>query len=187
MKKIIRNKKISFYDDENQEIMYIDFSTDECIWYFFANGIIEITSEMELYDLLNNLMNNSYEFSNKGLPNYVSNYKDNDKLIWYSDCYYNPDDDLSVASISCLNIERKEKVFKIYCLKKIDEIIDRKNKTYAICFSPLGNGQYSKNLKTGLTFQDDFIISIYEPLLQKNKQLKKYKRIEYDNKGNKQL
>ena len=54
-------------------------------------------------------------------------------------------------------------------IKELDEIIDRPHKTYGICFSPAGNGKYSKNLNTGLTLQDDFVTHIYQPLLNRNK------------------
>ena len=63
MQKMIKDKTIYFYDDSNNEIMYIDHSTDECIWYFQSESIINITEDMELYNLLNNFMNNSYVFS----------------------------------------------------------------------------------------------------------------------------
>ena len=169
MKKIVSHKTIHFYDDENNEIMYIDHSTDECIWYFHSDNIINVTADMELYNLLYIFMNNYYDFGDEILQN----YKDSNKLIWHSDCYYNPDDKWSIASVSCLNIERNDNCFKIWCTKKIDEIIDRPYKTYGICFSPAGNGKYSKNLATGLTLQDDFVIYIYQPLLNKNKVLKR--------------
>ena len=99
--------------------------------------------------------------------------KDSHKLIWHSDCYYNPDDEWSIASVSCLNIERNDFCFKIWCTKKLDEMLDRPYRTYGICFSPAGNGKYSKNLNTGLTLQDDFVTHIYQPLLNKNKVLKR--------------
>ena len=165
MKKVIRDKTIYFYDDEDNEIMYIDQSTDECIWFFNSEKVVDITKDMELYDLLDNLMNNDYQFCD----DILSNYKDSNKLIWYSDCYYNPEDEFSLASVSCLNIERKDSCIKIWCTKKLDELIDRKHKTYGICFSPAGNGKYSKNLNTGLTLQDDFVTHVYQPLFNRNK------------------
>lgn len=168
MKKVINDKTIYFYDNDNNEIMHIDYSTDECVWVFHSNNIIKITKDMELYNLLYNFMNNCYEFGN----DILLSYKDNNKLIWYSDCYYNPDDEWSLASVSCLNIEKKDEVFNIWCTKKIDEIIDRPHKFYAIGFSPAGNGKYSKNIISGSTLQNDFVNYIYQPLLNKNKILK---------------
>jgi len=168
MKKVINDKTIYFYDEENNELMYMDHSTDDCVWYFHSGSIITVTNDMELYNLLDSFMNHYYEFNDEVLPN----YKDNNKLIWYSDCYYNPDNEWSIASVSCLNIERNDSCFKIWCTKKIDKLIDRPHKSYGICFSPAGNGKYSKNLNTGLTLQDDFVTHIYQPLLNKNKLLK---------------
>ena len=82
MQKVIDDKTIYFYDDIGNEIMHIDHSTDECIWYFQTEGVINIIEDMELYSLLNDFMNNSYSFSDDVLPN----YKDENNLIWYSDC-----------------------------------------------------------------------------------------------------
>lgn len=52
-------------------------------------------------------------------------------------------------------------------------MLDRPYKTYCISFSPSGNGKYTKNLNTGLTLQDNFVTHIYQPLLNKNKVLKR--------------
>ena len=169
MNKIIENKTVYFYNDENL-IMYFDYSRDDCIWYFNTNEIIKITEDMELYSLINNFMNMDYIFDDQLLKN----YKDKNKLIWYSDCYYNPDDQWSVDSVSCLNIQRIDNYFNVWCTKKLDERINRKAKTYCIAFAPLMNGVYSRNINTGLTLQDDFVTHIYQPLFKnKTKVLKK--------------
>lgn len=170
MKKVVDDKTVYFYDDNDSLIMYIDHSVDDCIWFFNTDNVITIIEDMELYNLLDNFMNQNYEFSN-GI---LKNYKDDNKLIWYSDRYYNPDDDFDIASVSCLNIIKENNCFKIWCTQKLDEIIDRTDKTYGIGFAPAGNGIYSKNINTNLTLQDDFIQMIYHPLLKtKNKVLKK--------------
>ena len=169
MKKVVVGGEVYFYNDNDCEIMMIDHSTDECIWYFHSNEEVHITKDMELYSLLESFMNNEYEFSNDVLLN----RKDQNKLIWYSDCYYNPDDEWSVASVSKLTIERTEFGFKIYCSRKLDDMLNRAHRIYGICFSPCGNGKYSKNKQTGLTLQDDFVLTIYQPLLKKNMVLKK--------------
>ena len=170
MKKIVVGGEVYFYNDNDCEIMMIDHSTDECIWYFHSNEEVHITKDMELYSLLESFMNNEYEFSNDVLLN----KKDQNKLIWYSDCYYNPDDEWSVDSVSCLNIERKDNYFNIWCIKKLYERINKKEKTHCIGFSPLMNGVFSRNVNTGLTLQDDFSTLIYQPLIKnKTKVLKK--------------
>jgi len=169
MRKVIYDKTINFYDDKDCVIMYIDYSTDDCIWFFNSDRIINITPDMELYSVLDNFMNNTYEFNDDVLIN----YKDENRLIWYSDCYCNPDDIWSVSSVSCLNIQRKNDGFNVWCTKKLYERVNRAQKTFGICFSPAGNGKYSKNLSTGLTLQDDFVSNVYRVLLEKNKVFKK--------------
>ena len=53
------------------------------------------------------------------------------------------------------------------CIKPLDDIIDRKNKSHVIVFSPIGNGKYTKNIESGSTLQDDFVIMVYQELLKK--------------------
>ena len=42
MKKVIKGKTVYFYDDNNEEVMYIDHSTDECIWFFNSEQVVRI-------------------------------------------------------------------------------------------------------------------------------------------------
>ena len=170
MQKVIKDKEIYFYDNNNNLIMCLDYRRDDFVWYFNTNEAIKITNDMEIYSLISNFMNEDYIFNDELLKS----YKDKNKLVWYSDCYYNPDDIWSVESVSCLNIERKDNYFKIWCTKKLDERINRSNKTYSIAFAPLMNGVFSRNVNTGLTLQDDVVTMIYQPLLiNKAKVLKK--------------
>ena len=169
MKKIVYDKTICFYDEKNQEVMYIDYSRDECIIGVNTDEKIIIDSDTELYSLLEKLMQQKYLFKNDVLIN----SKTDTAITWYSDCYYNPDDEFSVASVSCLNIEKKDNHFEIWCTKKLDEFLQRKTKNYVIAFSPCGNGQYSRNIETGLTLQDEFITIVYHNLKNKNKVYKK--------------
>ena len=166
MHKAVNGSKISFFDNSDNEIMYIDYSTDECIWYFNSSEVITITKDMDLFELLRTLMLQQYEFDNTEV---LHNHKDNNNLVWYSDCYYNPDDEWSIKNVSYLTIEYVDGVFKLKCTKPLDEIINRKSKSHIIGFSPLGNGRYAKNIKTGLTLQDDFVQNVYQKLLKKEK------------------
>ena len=167
MKKIINGSRIEFYNNELDEIvMYIDYSTDECIWYFSDSNEITITDDMELFEPIKELMSQQYIFNDYEV---LRSYMNNNKLVWYSDCYYNQDDEWSRNSVSYLTIYYMDGTFKIKCTKPLDEIIDRGDKSHVIGFSPLGNGKYTKNIKTGLTFQDDFVINVYQKLLKKEK------------------
>lgn len=160
MKKVINGKEIVFYDDNNNAIMYMDYPHDECVWGFYSDAVITITPDMELYSFIDYLMKQSYVFGNSLLKS----YKDDNYLKWYSDCYYNPDDEMSVNSVSCLNIKREGNSFKIWCVKPLFDIYPNRTRFYAIAFSPCGNGVYSYNDETGLSLQDDFVINVYRKL-----------------------
>ena len=167
MKKTINGSRIEFWNESTNEIvMDIDYSTDECIWYFKDSNEIIITDDMEIFEPLKQLMSQQYIFNEDEI---LKSYKNHNKLVWYSDCYYNPDDEWNRNSVSYLIIEYIDDIFKIKCIKPLDEMINRKDKSHVIVFTPLGNGKYTKNIKTGLTFQDEFVINVYQKLLQKEK------------------
>ena len=173
MKMIINGSRIEFWNEEtNEMIMYIDYPTDECIWYFSSSEVITITKDMDLFELLKNIMSQQYDFSDSEV---LKSYKNNNSLVWYSDCYYNPDDEWSRNSVSYLTIEFVNDAFKLKCTKPLDDMIDRETKSHVIGFSPLGNGKYAKNIKLGLTLQDDFVQMVYQNLL-KNDKVKKLHR-----------
>jgi len=167
MRKIINESRIEFWNEEtNEMIMYIDYPTDECIWYFNNSEVITITKDMVLFELLKNIISQQYEFNEEEI---LKSYKSDNKLIWYSDCYFNPDDEWSRNSVSYLTIEYIDGVFKLKCTKPLDDMIDRGTKSHVIAFSPLGNGKYARNIKSGLTLQDDFVQMVYQKLLKKEK------------------
>ncbi len=166
MRIIINGSRIEFINvDTNEMVMYIDYPTDECIWYFNNSELITITKDMDLFELLKNIISQQYKFNEDEI---LKSYKSDNKLIWYSDCYFNPDDEWSRNSVSYLTIEYIDGVFKLKCTKPLDEIIDRKDKSHVIAFSPLGNGKYAKNITTGMTLQDDFVIMVYQELLKRD-------------------
>ena len=166
MHKVINGTKISFYDDSDNEIMYIDYPSDECIWYFNSSEVAIITEDSVLFEPIKSIMSQQYEFDNNEV---LHSSKDDNKLVWYSDCYYNPSDEWSINSVSYLTIEFIDGIFKIKCTKLLDKMINRKYKSHVIAFSPLGNGKYTRNIKTGSTLQDEFVINVYQKLLQREK------------------
>lgn len=167
MRKIINGSRIEFINvDTNEMVMYIDYPTDECIWYFNNSELITITKDMDLFELLKNIISQQYKFNENEI---LKSYKSDNKLIWYSDCYFNPDDEWSRNSVSYLTIEYIDGVFKLKCTKPLDNMIDRKEKSHVIAFSSLGNGKYTKNIESGLTLQDDFVIMVYQKLLKREK------------------
>ena len=163
--KVIEDSKIYFYLD-NKMIMSMGFQFDEFVWIFYDSNIINIPNNTELYKLLdNNIMKQNYIIRD----NYLECIKDNEKLIWYSDCYYNPDDEFSKNSVSYLTISYCDNGMNLRCIKPLDKRINRNNQMHVIAFSPAGNGRYSENIKTGSTLQDDVITNVYNKLLEKNK------------------
>ena len=167
MKKVIKESRIEFWNEEtNKIIMYIDYSTDECIWYFSNGNEIIITEDMILFEPLKEIMNNEYSFNEQEV---LKSYKNNNELVWYSDCYYNPDDEWSRNSVSYLSIIYKNNVMKVRCINPLDKFLDKNDVSHIIAFSPLGNGKFAKNIDTGLTLQDDFVINVYQKLLKENK------------------
>ena len=166
MKKIINGSTVSFLDENNNEIMYIDFPNDECIWYFKNSDEIEISEDMDLYNPLKNIMSENYLFIEKET---LKSYKDNNKLVWYSDCYYDPDSEMSKSKVSYLTINYIDNKFKLKCTKPIYEALKIKNKPHVITFSPLGNGKSTINLDTDSSLQDDFVKMVYLELLNKEK------------------
>ena len=173
MKLIINESRIEFFDEEtNEMVMYIDYPCDECVWFFNSSGNVVITSDMELFELLECLMSQEYVF---GDDEVLKSYKRGNKLVWYSDCYYNPDNEWSRNSVSYLTIERVDDAFQLRCTKPLDDKINRVTKSHVIGFSPLGNGKYARNIKSGLSLQDDFVQLVYQNLLKNNKVKKTHK------------
>lgn len=121
---------------------------------------------MELFEPLKELMNQQYVFGNDEI---LKSYKKDNKLVYYSDVSCNPSDEWSVKEVSYLTLEYIDNSFKLWCVKPLDEIIDREKKYHCICFSPAGNGRYSRNVLTGFTLQSDFIIMVYHKLIKSGK------------------
>lgn len=165
MKKIIIGSRVSFLDDDEMELMYIDYPTDECIWFFNSSDEIAVGEEDEIYYFLDYLMNQHYTFD-EGL---LRNQKNDNELIWYSDCYYDLNNKWSINNVSYLTIIKDNNSFKLKCTKPLYDTVKRVKETHCICFSPMGNGRYAKNMETGMTLQDDFVMNIYRQLLNKDK------------------
>lgn len=70
------NSKISFFDDNETEIMYMNYLAVKYIWCFNSNNIITITEDMELFELLKFLMNQQYIFNDNQI---LKSYKEKEK------------------------------------------------------------------------------------------------------------
>ena len=77
---------------------------------------------------------------------------------------------------------------KIWAEKPSDKKCGIKRVFHCITFSPGGNGQMAKNIKTGCNFQDEIVIKLFIDIINKkkiteNNNIKKYV-LERNNYGN---
>lgn len=163
MQKKINNNKISFYEGD-KELIVLEFIGADFTIYVKTKDIIEIKSDSELYNCLNDIFTMQYDFGN----NPLKDVKTDSLLVWHSDCYYNPDDIISVSSLSTLHIKLEDDIYKLWCEKEISKLLNLDIDEFCIGFSPCSNGRYAKNIKTGSTLQDDFVIMLYQRLFLEN-------------------
>lgn len=154
-------KKISLLD-QNKIMFDMYFIADEFIFEFYSDDPIVISNNEDIYENLKNLMSNNYLFDDTGLS-----IKSENKLIWLSDQYGNLEDLNVTDKMSRLIIEKKEDEYVISAYKPFFE----KNKIFkrpiTIVFSSSGNGNFSKNMVTGATLQDDIINLLFLPYFYK--------------------
>jgi hypothetical protein len=115
--------------------------------------ITKINNE-ELYNSLNEIMNNDYQFDSSSLS-----YKHEKEICWFSDQYCDIDDKTQTDRVNRLFIRLTNLGIELNVVNPYFEKNGINNKSYLISFSPSGNGLYSINKNTGLTFQDDIIIA----------------------------
>ena len=166
--KLIRdydNVQIELMNDDGFKVLEFGFMADEFICTIYTSDPIILSEEDDaaLYTNLMHLMQNEYTFSTNLCM------KTKDKIVWLSDQFGDLEDEEVTDKINRLVIEYQNNHFKISCRNPYLEKLGLKRMS-VICFSPAGNGIFSKNLKTGLTFQDDIIIAIRNTLNEKNQQ-----------------
>ncbi|MDD6224425.1 MAG: PDDEXK nuclease domain-containing protein [bacterium] len=166
LKKVNQDKTIGIIICKKDNKYVIEYCSDNRIISREYENVITVNEDMELFECLMYLMNQQYTFSNDEI---LRSFQQDNIIVWYSDCYYNPDDEWSIKSVSYLTVEYVDNIFKLWCVKPLDEIIDGKQKFHCICFSPCCNGKYVKNNLNGLTLQDDFVFEIYHKLLKQEK------------------
>jgi hypothetical protein len=154
--KLVRNddkKNIILYDENNNRMLELGFWTDEFIWKIYSNQEIILTRDDELfYDNLNNIMGCQYIFSYDGLCSKIQN-----EIIWFSDEYCDISDKKSTDRVNRLIIKKDGDSFKIKAINPFLSKLGIDKNLYTIIFSPAGNGQYTKNINTGTSFQDDMV------------------------------
>ena len=53
MKKVIKGSSVFFYNELEEELMYLDHSTDECIWFFNSEKIIKVAENAQKCGAIN--------------------------------------------------------------------------------------------------------------------------------------
>lgn len=161
IKRDLENKKIYIMNNE-QVLLQTGKLGAEFIIHFHTKNKVIITKELDecLYLNLKNLLENNYFFRNSDLS-----YQTDNKIVWFSDGYCNIEDEEEKSRISRLIIENIDNQIQLSYENPFYEKynIDR---DAVIVFSPAGNGFYSRNEKTGLTFQDDVVLAFYKTLIK---------------------
>ena len=161
IKRDIQNKKI-YVVDKNEVLLETGCIGAEFIISIYTKNPIIITKELDecLYLNLKILLENNYFFSNSDLS-----YQTENKIVWFSDGYCDMDDEYERSRISRLIIENIDNQIQISYLNPFYEEYNL-DRDAIIAFSPSGNGFYSRNEKTGLTFQDDVVWAFYKTLVK---------------------
>lgn len=152
------DNKVQIISDDNILIEQF-YIADEFVW--LVNEKVTITKETNelFYEELDKIMSSNYEFQSN-----TPSSKTKNKIIWLSDQYCNTEDEEELSRVNKLIIEKQNDIFIIYVENPFLDKLNIKRNPYTIVFSPLGNGYYSKNIETSLTFQDDIAI-MYQTLL----------------------
>ena len=168
IKRDIQNKKIYIVDNE-QVLLHTGKLGADFIIHFYTKNKVIITKELDecLYFNLKELLENNYYFYHNDLS-----YQEENKIVWFSDCYCNIEDEEERSRIGRLIIEKINNQIELSYENPFYEKYNIK-RDGVIAFSPAGNGFYSRNEKTGLTFQDDVVWTFHRTLLNDYSKLKK--------------
>ena len=160
IKRDIQNKKLYIIENE-QVLLETGRIGAEFIIHLYTKDKVIITKELYecLYYNLKELLEDNYIFRNNPLS-----YQTDNKIVWFADGYCNIGDEEETVMISRLIIENINNQIHI---SYYNPFYERYNisRDGIIAFSPDGNGFYSRNEKTGLTFQDDTVYVFYKTLI----------------------
>ena len=163
---LIRNKdnRSLLFIEGNKVVMELSWFYDEFIWLINVCYPIVFTREIDesFYMQLNMLMDSDYQFF---IDDKLS-FKEKDKIQWLSDQCCDLDNQEETDRINRLVIERINETFVI----RVENPFLLKNNinrsSYAIAFSPVGNGYMVKNIEMNTNFQDD-IVSLFNNTMDK--------------------
>lgn len=171
IKRDIQNKKIYIMDNEKVLLQTGKLGAEFVIHFYTKNRVV-ITKELDecLYLNLKELLENTYFFRHSDLS-----YQEDNKIVWFSDGYCDIEDEEERSRVSRLIIENVNNQIQLSYENPFYEKYNI-NRDGVIAFSPCGNGFYSRNEKTGLTFQDDVVRTFYKILIKEYVKPKQRKR-----------
>lgn len=154
IKKNISNRKLYIVEEDNV-LLETDHVGGEFVICIRTHTPIAITKEIDehLYANLKELFYNEYIFDSYGLS-----YQKDNIIVWFSDQYCDIESEKDRKRINRLILEDKGDEIQISFENPLLNELGRKKKNNFISFSPGGNGAFSKNINSGLTFQDDIVI-----------------------------
>ena len=160
IKRDSRNRKLYIIDNDEILLQTGKLGADFVIHFYKKNKVV-ITKELDEYLYLNlkGLLKNNYFFNNDPLS-----YQTDNKIVWFSDCYCNIEDEEERSRISRLIIEYVDNQIELSYENPFYEKYNIK-RDGVIAFSPAGNGFYSRNMKTDLSFQDDIIMAFNKTMM----------------------
>ena len=135
----------------------------------FEQIVVSKSDNEIFYSNLEWLMNQSYNFSNKYC------YKDENKLVWFSEHCFDLESEFEVNNTPRLVIEHNENIFLIYCKRPYFEENNIKRGS-VVSFAPAGNGYLNKNTSTNSTLQDD-MVKVFLSTLNNERIEKQYKKV----------
>lgn len=161
IKRDVQNRKL-YIIDNNEILLKTGRLGAEFIIHFYTKNKVIITKELDEYLYLNlkDLLENNYFFRHSDLS-----YQKDNKIVWFSDCYCDIEDEEERSRISRLIIEYTDNQIELSYENPFYEKYNI-NRDGVIAFSLAGNGFYSRNEKTGLTFQDDVVLTFYQTLMK---------------------
>lgn len=160
LKRDLDKNKIYLVDNKNI-LLETDHIGGEFVICLSTNTPITITEEVDahLYANLKQLLDTDYLFDNMGLS-----FKTGNMIVWFSDGYCDIEDEDQRKRVNRLIIEESNGEIKISLENPFFKEKGIRRKNNYIAFSPCGNGFFSRNISSGLSFQDDFICAFDKTL-----------------------
>ena len=161
IKRNLETKQVYITNDE-QILLETNHIGAEFIISISTDNPIIITKELDEYLYLNlkQILENKYLFNNNNLS-----YQKDNIIVWFSDQYCDIEDIDQTDKINRLVIKQEENQIQISIINPFYKKYNIQKKYNVIAFSPCGNGFYSKNIETRMTFQDDIIDVFHKTLI----------------------